>query len=67
MRCEIFQYAQQLFRRLCLTYDANVVCDRQYLRHSNPKKLLMISDDDVDHDCTFQSYRTAESVLSFLR
>ena len=61
LRIDLFQRVQQLFGRFWPTYDTNVARDRQYLRHPNTKKLLMVSDEDVDHDSTFQSRRTAES------
>ena len=38
----LLQYSQQLFGRLGLPYDANVVRDRQYLRYPNMEKLLMV-------------------------
>ncbi len=52
MRYEGFQNVQQLFGRLRLGHEANIVGIRQYLGHPNVKELLMVRDNDVDQDCT---------------
>jgi hypothetical protein len=45
-----------------LTYYTNVVRDRQRLRHPNAKKLVVVSDDDGDHDCTSRAAAVIESM-----
>jgi hypothetical protein len=46
-----------------LTYNANVVRDRQRFCHPNTKKLLVVSDDDVDHECTSHATGVIESIV----
>src|ERR1035441_1726406 len=66
VRIDLLQCVQQLFGRLWQAYDVDVAGNHQYLRHPNTKKLLLVCDDDVDHDCTSRSCRGARSGLRLL-
>ena len=51
MRYEGFQDIQQLFGRPRLSYQANIVGIRHYLGYPNVKKIMMVSDNDIDQRC----------------
>ena len=64
---DLFQGRQQLFERLWLTYDPNVARDGQYFLYTKLEKLLMVSDDDVDHESASRAADSTELNPGFLR